>query len=67
MKWCFVPLHFFDYLFQETVSESPKYNLESQPGAIEIPIFMEFSMSAISQILQKEFSHSNYCRHVVWL
>lgn len=58
VKWCFVPLGFFEYLFQETVSKSLTYSLGSQPEAIEIPIFLEFSISAVSQILQMEFSHS---------
>lgn len=52
-----MPLGFFDYLFQDTASKSVKYSLGSQPGgAIEIPIFMEFSAFAVSPILQMEFT-----------
>jgi len=52
IKWRFVPLGFFDYLFQKTVSKSVKYSLGSQPGgASEIPNFMEISAFAVSQIL----------------
>lgn len=66
VKWCFVPLGFFYYLFQETVSKSAKYSFGSQPGgAIEIPVFLEFSALAVWQVLQMEFSHSRYCQHFI--